>query len=280
MYENKTETAIRNPNCKTYISLSLMPGRTGNDMFQVAALIGIAKRNGLIPLLNDRLSKMDWFYFPDLNFDFPLENVKKHHVEMPGVYADETENLNPAYNWTVRGYLQSWKYFENAASVVRQIFKIKSVYMTPAKNFLNSISKTGYVNVCLHYRRGDMLMTSAIRRGYTVAGLDFVAKAMTFYEQKFTNVTFVVLSDGIQWCRNNIKKSNVVFSPFEVAAIDFALLTSCDHVIVTSGTFGWWGAWLSRGTTAYYAGYPGVNTWLETKMDRSDYYPNDWIGIL
>ncbi|WAR29720.1 hypothetical protein MAR_003288, partial [Mya arenaria] len=69
---------------------------------------------------------------------------------MPGVYADETEHYNPAYNWSVKGYFQSWKYFENAASVVRRIFKIKYVYMAPTKDFLKN-----YVNAFLHYRRGD-----------------------------------------------------------------------------------------------------------------------------
>ena len=36
---------------------------------------------------------------------------------------------------------------------------------------------------------------------------------------------------------------------------DFVLLQSCDHVIMTVGTFGWWAAWLTsqrRGTVMYY----------------------------
>ncbi|WAR29647.1 hypothetical protein MAR_003215, partial [Mya arenaria] len=119
-----------------------MSRRTGNIMFQVAALIGIAKQNGFIPILNDRLSKMDWFNFIDLSYNFNLENVRAHHVGIPGVYADETEHLNPAYNWSIKGYFQSWRYFENVANDIRRIFKMKSVYATQARAFLRSISKT------------------------------------------------------------------------------------------------------------------------------------------
>jgi galactoside 2-L-fucosyltransferase 1/2 len=56
-----------------------------------------------------------------------------------------------------------------------------------------------------------------------------------------------------------------------------ALMTLCDHVIVTAGTFGWWGAWLSGGITVYYKGYPGHN--LSNRFNLFDYYPSHWIGL-
>lgn len=46
-----------------------------------------------------------------------------------------------------------------------------------------------------------------------------------------------------------------MFSPFTDPVDDMALMIQCDHVIVTSGSFGWWGAWLSGGTRLYFQGF-------------------------
>jgi galactoside 2-L-fucosyltransferase 1/2 len=50
-------------------------------------------------------------------------------------------------------------------------------------------------------------------------------------------------------------------------------------VIVTSGTFGWWGAWLSGGTTVYFKGYPRPESWLASQVSKNDYYPKGWIPM-
>ena len=112
-----------------------------------------------------------------------------------------------------------------------------------------------------------------------MADLTYVSNTFSLYRSWFRNVTFVVVSDNIKWCKQNVKDPDVVFSPFTNAFDDFALLTSCDHVIVTSGTFGWWGAWLSSGKTVYFSGYPRPNSKLSGRINTSDYYPGSWIGF-
>ena len=136
---------------------------------------------------------------------------------------------------------------------------------------------SGSTRVCLHFRRGDFLKLDHL--GYTVPDHRFVHDAMTLYLKWFTNVTFIIVSNDMVWCKKNIKRDNVVYSPFTDPSLDFALLTSCDHVIVTSGTFGWWGAWLSGGRTVYFSGFPRQNSWLGNRSNPTDYYPKHWIGI-
>jgi len=141
------------------------------------------------------------------------------------------------------------------------------------------VSVSGVTKVCLHYRRGDFLVNKNQQLGYTVPSLDFVNKSFALYRSWYQQVKFVVVSDDIIWCQQNIRDSKVVFSQFNDSNLDFALLTTCDHVIVTSGTFGWWGAWLSGGRTVYFAGFPRENSWLDNGLNRSDYYPSHWIGL-
>lgn len=61
---------------------------------------------------------------------------------------------------------------------------------------------------------------------------------------------------------------------------DLALLASCDHVITTLGSFGWWGGWLSGGTTVYYRDqFDTAHADQSGKIKPEDYFPPDWVGI-
>lgn len=268
--------------CNKFISLTYAMGRTGNQMFQTASLLGIAYRYNLVPVLPTAIKLSQYFDLPnlkDVHDVGALTNAQKFSVAKCGVYDTRVEKLNITANLTIDGYFQSWKYFENAAHLIKSAFTIKSKYLEKAEQFLNSSSQAGYDNVCIHVRRGDMIATSSLRKGYSVADLHFLNNSMNFYRKNLTKVQFIIVSDGMSWCKQHITGNDVIYSPFLDLASDMALMTLCDHVIVTSGTFGWWGAWLSGGTTVYFAGFPGKGSWLSRAMNVTDYYPRDWIGM-
>ncbi|CAF4028973.1 unnamed protein product, partial [Adineta steineri] len=56
------------------------------------------------------------------------------------------------------------------------------------------------------------------------------------------------VSDDKNYCRKTFgEKNNVLVTPDSFnAADDLAILTLCEHTILTVGTFGWWGAFLSH----------------------------------
>lgn len=138
--------------------------------------------------------------------------------------------------------------------------------------------KVGYKKICIHVRRGDMLKRSHIQQGNAVADAKFISKAIKFCNDRFGDAFFFVLSDDIPWCKRNIKE-DVIFSPFTNKGYDIALMTACDHVVVTSGSFGWWGAWLSGGTAVYFSGFPRPGSPQDSRFERDDYYPRTWIAL-
>ena len=77
------------------------------------------------------------------------------------------------------------------------------------------------------------------------------SQSLTF-KTRLTDPLLIVISDDKRWCKSNINRNNTVISPFNTPYADLALMTLCDHVIITSGTVGWWGAWLSNGNVVYY----------------------------
>ena len=72
---------------------------------------------------------------------------------------------------------------------------------------------------------------------------------------------------------------NITFSVRHNAAQDLAILASCNHTVMTTGSYSWWAAWLANGTAVYYADYPTRGSYLSRLFRSEDYYHPKWIGI-
>ena len=135
--------------------------------------------------------------------------------------------------------------------------------------------------VGIHVRRGDTVQRGAYQLGYIFPSISFFKHAIQYFVQNETNVHFVVCSDDIQWCERHISKlhPNIHFSKGHSAEEDLAILSMCHHVIMTTGTFGWWAGWLANGKTIYYKHWPAKRSKLFRRVNVSDYYMPDWIPM-
>ncbi|XP_053390587.1 galactoside alpha-(1,2)-fucosyltransferase 2-like [Mercenaria mercenaria] len=265
----------KNEHCNRFVTVGRSAGRMGNQMFEIASVLGVAYVYDIIPVIPETFPLNQYIDLPnryDQNLE-GLKNVVNCVCRKAAVFYSCTKYLNSTANVTIHGYLQSWKYFKDNKHIIRQIFTLKNKHILNARQFLANVTKHGYQHVCIHVRRGDFLGRS--KRGYTVANVSFIEKAKDFYIKKYSKVDFVLATNDKKWCRENVK--NVEISPFTNPGDDMALMMLSDHVIVTSGTFGWWGAWLSGGTIVYFKGYPGHG--LLSKYNLYDYYPPNWIGL-
>ena len=266
-------SADNSSNC--YFITSNPWGRLGNQIFQLASLIGTAQRNDMIPVIPTVYKATNLFDLPNVG-NFAVKNTKVHFYDKGAEYDSRVEHLEPGKNFVLNGYVQSWKYFKHIN--VSALFKIKDVHLVKARSFLKNVTKSDHQNVCIHVRKGDMTNERFSKLGYATIDAEFIKTAMHFYKQKLGKVQFVIISNDIKWCKGNINET-VTYSPFTQPIEDLATMTLCDHVTVTSGTFGWWGAYLSRGTTVYYSGFPTNNTYLGNATNRVDYYPPEWTGL-
>ena len=264
--------------CSHLMTLARSIGRTGNQMFEYAALLGIAHRHNYTAVISPKFPLTNVFNLTNVAYSDTSDMIRLSE-DKHATYEKKFEEVDTQHNYTLDGYFQSWRYFSEINNKIRSIYKVKDIYLKPALKFLKQISRQGRPNVCVHVRRGDFLSRACEERGYGVAGLGYIEKAMSYFKTKLNDPLFIVLSDDIRWCQSNLDKSNTVFSPFDKANEDLALMTLCDHAIVTSGTFGWWGAWLSNGKVVYYKDYPRPNSEFETEFNRHDYYPPSWVGL-
>lgn len=58
-----------------------------------------------------------------------------------------------------------------------------------------------------------------------------------------------------------------------------ATLVRCNHTIMSTGTFSWWTAYLTNGTTIYYSDWPRHNSVMEKMMNKNDYFLNSWVPM-
>jgi len=93
---------------------------------------------------------------------------------------------------------------------------------------------------------------------------------------------FVVCSDDMRWCVEQMpthRLRHVEFLSTHDPVVDLAVLAMCQHTIISVGTFGWWAAWLSNGTTVYYKDWPRRDSSLAWAASHADYFPPRWIPL-
>jgi len=274
----------------------------GNQMFDLAVVIYVAELTGRRPgilkfayqLALDEVFHLGIERFDDLcpcyvfsesgslRYDNRVEELAGN-----GSRADEVRGMSIFMN----GFFQSWKYTSSIERRLRQHF----VFLPEIRQFVDDFMAASrppgwlanFVRVGVHVRRGDMLTDEKINFGYTTPGSRYFAHAMRYFVDRFDRIQFIVVSSDIDWCRDNLAefamtlrhRVNITYFPPHSRAEDFAVLASCEHVIMSTGTYGWWAGWLVRGTTIYYAGWPRNGSTLDSKFTREDYFPPTWIGM-
>ena len=178
-------------------------------------------------------------------------------------YDKRTEYLDMRNDVELVCYLHNWKYFGNVMQdLLQHHFRLRDDIQRHADNFLShsmakfALTPSDVALVGVHIRRTD-LMAKQKRQGRfnAIPTVTYFCHAVAFFNRLFNNHTmYVVCSDDIQWAKANfVGNRPVVFSVGNSAHVDFAILASCNHSIISMGTFGEWSAYLAGGVTITYS---------------------------
>lgn len=108
-------------------------------------------------------------------------------------------------------------------------------------------------SVAIHVRRGDMLKTN-----FECYEYGYFKRAVKHMKKKVQNPFFFFFcdSDSEEWVKNNIpvfgldlQKDNIFFVDWnsgKESYRDMQLMAMCRHNIITTSSFGWWGAYLNE----------------------------------
>mgnify|MGYP007091359047 FL=1 len=164
------------------VALTLARNRMGNQMFQLASLIGFSATYGYIPAVSIDQFKDVFAVFkqpngpsirledstsPDFVFKEPDADLYK---ERDITRLSEPSDLQVRANWTIDGYFQSYKHFQSVSKQVLQLFTFNKQFTDEATEFLEHNAEKGSIVIGIHVRRGDFLSDYHVSLGRTTAG--------------------------------------------------------------------------------------------------------------
>lgn len=256
-------------------------GQLGNAMFQYAGLLGVAKNNAMVPVVRPQYQLTSIFQLTHLKDLGAKHNWTVVFESAYGTYDARLERLPPA-DILLSAYLQSYKYFHNNSEEVRREFTFQDHIKKEAEAFMTSLQPVikGRVPVGVHVRRGDKLLYKDQSQGDMVASATYFEKAFQDMRTRHGDVVFLVATDDASWCESTFRnKSEVIILNFAPREVHLCFLSMCRHVIMSVGTFGWWGGWLAGGDVIYYKHQVRDGSPRASLFNISDFALPQWRGI-
>jgi len=223
-------------------------GQLGNQMFQYAALKGIAAKHNyktIIPSHNEvivdalgnklRIELFDAFDIPmgpmDVGYIPHERNVQEPHYHFSQELLDNCPD-----NVSLVGYFQSEKYFKHIEDDIRKLFG-------PKEEALSCWASTQHLfdnPIALHIRRGDFLINSVHHHNLSMKYYETALRAFGSDRQ------VIIFSDDTDWCKAQPLFEGDRFLVCEGGGpyTDLYMMSKCDDFIIANSTFSWWGAWL------------------------------------
>ena len=238
-------------------------GRLGNQMFEYAALRGIAAKHGYEWMIPPPENKGIENY--SLHECFKLSPDRKEGIVDPCHYAQE-----PYFHFceelyekcpdgvSLHGFFQSWKYFHNVEDELRKDYTFHEGISEPCKEMMQELD--GKEPIMLHVRRGDPNLTDprGFKWSYTQCGAQHPVQPIDYYEKALSKFDVkqpvIVFSDSVEWVKEQEffkpdrfmisepedKYADGSFTPYA----DLCLMCLCSHAIIAYSSMSWWGAWL------------------------------------
>ena len=272
-------------------------GRLGNQMFEYAALRGIAATHGydwmIPPYDTDNIENYS------LHYCFKMEDVDDSHLGLLQAgylqerffhYDEQLANRCPD-NVSLHGFFQSEKYFKNVEYEIRKEYTFHDEHMEPCKEIMEQYKNQS--PIMLHVRRGDPNLTDprGFKWSYTECSSMHPPQTLDYYERALAefddNQPVFVFSDSVDWVKEQEFFSGdrfLISEPIDKYAdgsftsyADLCLMSLCSHAIIANSSMSWWGAWLQTNPNKKVIAPKNWFGPAYADKDTTDLYCPDWI---
>lgn len=249
-------------------------GQLGNQMFQIATTISLALDNNAEPIFPDLKTSTQYGIPENYENIFYFLNATPCHPDILYSYYEPSYSYSPIPyepSMNIRGYFQSWKYFDHHRDFIQKIFTPKETILTYLLNKYSEIILDPNT-VSIHVRTYSK--EDPNNEVYPFNGREYVGKAMQLFPQ---DSHFIVFSDDIAWCKSNLEglAPHMHFIEGESYIHDFFLQSMCKHHIISNSSFSWWAAYLNPNRDKIVA---APARWFQpsTGLTIDDLIPSDW----
>lgn len=261
------------------LKLHLQAG-LGNQLFMIFALVSYAIDHGIkytiLSFFDKTLNgtKVYWDTLLDSFKNYISEehnNYSNEYIEPCFEYKELPHELALS-DYKIKGFFQSYKYFEHNYEKILEIMKFNEKIMDIRNNYGHIIKRK---TIAIHFRIGDYI---GLQNYHCIKGPEYYINALKTIEidlnsrgeniKDYDILYFCQKQDEycIQQILNIIQQSlNTSYNFYKIPDdIDdwkqMLIMSLCDHFIIANSTFSWFGAYFCN------------------KKDKLVYYPNIWFG--
>jgi Glycosyl transferase family 11 len=256
-------------------------GQFGNQLFQIAAVLGQAQRMGLAARFAPwycEFSDRDYgALYPDLQYSKKIR-VRNSYRQPDFSYSP----LPLLADCDLRGTFQNPRFFCDT-DCLRQLFSVpKSISPLVDKN-LKSLGEEAFCVVHLRFydnaKRDAQPLISCLPEHYTLRAIEKVS----------TKLPLLLISDNPHraslFAQRYLKTRRVLTTPVvEDSLVDFYLMTHATEMVISNSTFAWWAAFLNVRAEKIFA--PVQRKWLSffaaglpAWQAPTDFYPENFTEV-
>ncbi len=285
-------------------------GRLGNQMFQYAAGLALARRIGARLTLDgapagshakSRIQIITTFglrepcYHSGKNIAERLSRflahvagvrrppLRKHGLPIfheTGFEYDPTVFAQP-HGGYLMGRWQSPRYFAAIEAEVRAAFTLRPPAAPDASLLAHRIAAEPHP-VAVHLRRGDYATNPRTRARFGLCSRDYYDAARRHLEVMIGPGHYFVFSDDPAAAQAELAGwTDTTFVSGNSAETDLWLMQRCAHAVISNSTYAWWGAWSIAPSPEKVVIAP--RQWFSPRMQRRkslrDLYCPDWIQL-
>jgi hypothetical protein len=260
---------------------SVLKGRIGNNLFQIAAGYTLAARNNTEFVA----------YIPDFILPEPDRCTLKVYLEQfrnsilrnvkftetfPPEFEKYIESEDLSYreipfkeNLVLDGYFQSDKYFDR--DLIRDLFSLDKKTAGYINEKYGEILRQGATSI--NVRRGDFVKQPHL---HPVCSMKYYKAAIKHFGG---GERFMIISDDIEWSKRHFSREKFYFVEDEPPVVDLWLQAYCRNNIISNSSFSWWGSWLNTNPDKVVIA-PSEN-WVgkHHNVTTKDLLPAGWIEI-
>jgi len=240
--------------------------KLGNQIFEYAAMLTVCKTHKCTPVLEDRMLLGLKEYFPkirEISLHQALTSCPNRSWRKLNSFRDflkEKNNFRNDYIMFESPY--SAGMFSKYKREIRNKFKLKfkPAVSNTTRKILKRILKnqTNKNLIGVHVRQEDYGASLKMKPDFETLGSSYFRNAMDYFQKKYKDPIFLVFTEFPIWCEEFLDKGNFdirypgkEYGNRKTIINDLALLSHCNGSIISYGTFGFLGAFLSNGEVAY-----------------------------
>lgn len=255
------------------ISLVRMGG-LGNQLFQYAAALAvyILNDNSIIYLEPETINIHNHrhYNYAKLFMNHGIEITNS--IDLPlfdqGGFGDEWNPSSIQLPIRLQGYFQYLPAIQHVIPIIKS--RMLTVLQSRREYIKNKLDLDENTAIFMHVRRGDYLTLSNF---HYVQNHSYFEQSWSVMYPRSHNTMVYIISDDIEWCKNEIWSFPCHFFDNNDELDALALMSLCKGgAIIANSSFSWWGAMLSDTKRVTYPAQ-----WINASIPNI--FPSHWIKV-